>query len=705
MTSPTTALLFLCALITLTSGLTLLWRFRPLREAVPLGAALIFCSLLPFGFALVTLEKGGLYSWGLLLPLPGVFLWIAFLSFFGAGLGVRVGERISSAWQKYSFFNLALALIVPLSYMVTPHPGYEYLYEGGGYLLLEGLVKYLVGYLLLAAALLLIRFEALYRSCAEGEKKRLGPFLLFSLVHIFPLAFLPCLGILYGAITSKMILMGSLFLGVSSPFMVVESLRKQLLTLEVKIKPQVAYSSGAILVLGLYLILLALVAEGLRRLGGNLQNLFTFLGALVLFFFLLALPLSSSLRGRISRFVRFSFLGSSRDYRREWSQLSDSLATATEVENLAQTACKTLGEFFDCDWVAFYLLKEGELELKASRGENRPALDLPVSAVAIDWIFRHGRTVLCRNLPDQIEFEGKLAPAVLSPLLVAGQLLGVVFLGRKRGGKDYSFEDLSHLDTSCRQIALATLQSLTWQRLTESEKLESFHQMASFVLHDLKSAVSTLSLLVSNASKLASDPEAYRNGIDSMKSVSDRMKTLIHRLTSDLGEGKPHLRKVDLVSIIAAALRQTESHNDGGVMVKRNFSSPVLVEVDPEMMERVIHNLIVNAYESMPSGGELDLSVFAEKGRVKLSVKDSGVGMSEEFIRNRLFRPFQSTKRRGLGIGLYQCKKVLESFGGKIEVRSSPHRGAEFLLWLPLVSEREGGEAPVRAARGELTSG
>lgn len=372
---------------------------------------------------------------------------------------------------------------------------------------------------------------------------------------------------------------------------------------------------------------------------------------------------------------------------------------------MARTACKTLREFFDCDWVAFYLLKEGELKLGASRGENRPALDLPVSSVAIDWIFRHGKAVLSPNLPDEIGFDREFAPAVLSPLLVAGQLLGLVFLGRKKDGKDYSFEDLSLLDTSCRQIAVATLQSLTWERLSESEKLESFHQMVSFVLHDLKSAVSTLSLLVSNASKLASDPEAYREGIDSIKRVSDRMKALIHKLSSDLGEGKPHLRKVDLVPIIEAVLSQTESHNDGGVMVKRNFSSPVVVEVDPEMMERVIHNLIVNAYESMPSGGELGLSVFAEGGKVKLSVKDSGAGMSEEFIRNRLFRPFQSTKRRGLGIGLYQCRKLLESFGGKIEVRSSPHRGTEFLIWLPLVSEKEGGEVPVAAARDEIPSG
>lgn len=183
--------------------------------------------------------------------------------------------------------------------------------------------------LTIMTALLLIRFEALYRSAEEEQRRRLRPFLLFSLFHIFPVAFLTCLGILYGAISAKMILTASLFMGVSTALMAVEALRKQLLTLEVKIKPQVAYSSGAILVLGLYLILLALVAEGLRRLGGNLQNLFTFSGALVLFFLLLALPLSSSLRGRISRFVRLNFLSSSRDYRREWSRLSDSLATAT----------------------------------------------------------------------------------------------------------------------------------------------------------------------------------------------------------------------------------------------------------------------------------------------------------------------------------------------------------------------------------------
>jgi putative PEP-CTERM system histidine kinase len=686
MVNQSTLLLMLCGVLTLGSGLSLLFYARSDRRAIPLGAALLFASLVPFGFSLLTLEAGTLYSWGLLLLLPGVFHWVGFLSLFAASLGHGSGERISPAWRNYSLFNLTLGLVVPVWHLLSNHSSYTYIYEGGGYLVTTGLAKYLLAYLLFAVALLLIRFEALYRSAGAEQKLRLRPVFLLSLLHLFPLAFLSSLGILYGATSSGIIVTSSLFVGASSPLIAVVTLRRKVLSLEVEIKPQAAYSSVALFTLGAYLIFLALVAEAVRRLGGDLENLFTFFGALLLFLVLLALPLSASLRERISRFVHLSFLSSSRDYRREWSELSDSLATASDVGEIGRTACETFTKQFQAEWAAFYLLESEGLKLEAHQGESRPPAEIPIAPDSIDWIFRNGSAFRYTALPAELKLREELRPEILSPLLVAGQLVGLVFLGKKKGRGDYSVEDLSLLDTSCRQIAVATLQSLTWRRLSESEKLESFHQTSSFVLHDLKNMVSTLSLLVTNAPKLAADPQLYLRGIDSIKTVSDKMRALMYKLSSDLGEGKPNLRRVDLVPVIEQVLDQTASYNDGSVMVSKNLSPGLEVEVDPDMMEKVIHNLVANAYEAMPSGGKLTLSLFAEGDRVKLSVKDTGVGMTPEFVKNNLFRPFQSTKSRGLGIGLYQCRKLLEPLGGKIEVGSFPDRGTEFILSLPSVS-------------------
>jgi putative PEP-CTERM system histidine kinase len=696
--NPSTLVLIVCGVLTLGSGLSLLFYAPSDRRAIPLGAALLFASFVPFGFSLLTLEVGPLYSWGLFLLLPAVFHWIGFLSLFAASLGHGSGEKVSPAWRNYSLFNLALGLVVPVWYLLTNHSSYRYIYEGGGYLVTTGLTKYLLAYLLFAVALLLIRFEALYRSAGAEQKLSLRPVLLLSLLHLFPLAFLSSLGILYGATSSGIIVTSWLFVGTSSPLIAAATLRRKVLSLEVEIKPQAAYSSVALFTLGAYLIFLALVAEAVRRLGGDLENLFTFFGGLLLFLVLLALPLSSSLRERISRFVHLSFLSSSRDYRREWSELSDSLATASDIGEIGGTACETFTKQFQPERAAFYLLENESLKLEAHRGGNRPPAELSIAPETRDWIFRNGKAIHCTALPAEMKLREEFTPEILSPLLVAGQLLGLVFLGKKRGRGDYSIEDLSLLDTSCRQIAVATLQSLTWRRLSESEKLESFHQTASFVLHDLKNMVSTLSLLVANAPKVAADPQLYFRGIDSIKTVSDRMRALMYKLSSDLGEGKPNLRTVDLVPLIEQVLSQTASYNDGSVMVSRNLAPGLEVEVDPDMMEKIIHNLVANAYEAMPSGGKLTLSLFPEGERVKLSVQDTGVGMTPEFIKSNLFRPFQSTKRRGLGIGLYQCRKLLERLGGKIDVRSLPDRGCEFILSLPSVSREP--RRPVAASVG-----
>jgi len=107
--------------------------------------------------------------------------------------------------------------------------------------------------------------------------------------------------------------------------------------------------------------------------------------------------------------------------------------------------------------------------------------------------------------------------------------------------------------------------------------------------------------------------------------------------------------------------------------------------IDPEQVQKVITNLLLNANEAIGNGGEVRLATEQREGWVILSVKDNGCGMSKEFMEQSLFRPFKTTKRQGMGIGLFQSKMIVEAHQGKIEVESEEGRGTTFKVFLPIL--------------------
>jgi signal transduction histidine kinase len=108
------------------------------------------------------------------------------------------------------------------------------------------------------------------------------------------------------------------------------------------------------------------------------------------------------------------------------------------------------------------------------------------------------------------------------------------------------------------------------------------------------------------------------------------------------------------------------------------------VKVDPAQIQTVITNLVLNANEALGAAGQIKVGTNQRNGWVVLRVADNGCGMSPDFIQHSLFRPFQTTKKKGIGIGMFQCKMIVEAHGGRIEVDSEPGKGTEFRVLLPV---------------------
>ena len=266
--------------------------------------------------------------------------------------------------------------------------------------------------------------------------------------------------------------------------------------------------------------------------------------------------------------------------------------------------------------------------------------------------------------------------SLVLPLRFAEMLEGFVVFGRLiNPAETFTYEDYDLL----RVLARQTTSAITTRRLSEelaaTRELAAMGKVSAFVMHDLKNQVSSLSLMVENAADYIEDPEFQEDMLETLAGTIDKMKKLIARLKNLREEPELKFTDVDLLKIAEGAIRNFERQ------VRLVAEGPVLVRADGEEIGNVLLNLILNAFEASPENRPVTLEVGLETdGKAFLKIADQGCGMSVDFIENRLFKPFATTKKKGLGIGLYQCKQIIEGHGGIIEVESEPGVGTTFRI-------------------------
>ena len=218
----------------------------------------------------------------------------------------------------------------------------------------------------------------------------------------------------------------------------------------------------------------------------------------------------------------------------------------------------------------------------------------------------------------------------------------------------------------------------------EQKQFESFARLSSVLTHDLKNQILSLSLLVSNMERKF-DREGFRE--DAMRTLSDSVNNL-QSLVSKLSDPRTPTKRIreqsNLTNLVRRVIDRTAAQAANRFQIQTNLNTEVLANVDGKAIERVIENLVINALEAMQEGGVLMVATRRDGDIAIISVADTGKGMTEEFMRERLFHPFATTKKKGIGLGLYSCRDIIEQHGGRIEVASQVGRGTEFSVILPI---------------------
>lgn len=632
-------------------------------------------------------------------------------------LSLSVVLARSDPWEQIrnaaSYLTLALVGCVAM-FVLAGHPSIVQAVqgrEGDAVVLLGGTGKIYLMYLVVAMVAVLMNFERMLRSATATVQRRLRAMALAFLVAILSQLIVVSAGLLYGGIRVSWLSATALPLFAAGVVTSLALARRRLSDMSVPLaRPVVYYSSVSLTLAGAFLLCMAVLSRVLPVLDPQWKRIVS-----LLFYGLvggggLLLMVSPGTSRSIKRFIDRNFYANRYDYRREWERVSSALTPGSRIEEIARQIEALLAAVFETHRAALFLLDEAEDTFRLVHGplEMPPVMTRPNPLVR--ELDRSRRPLVFERLASDLDLlpvaaENRIAieslgAAACSPLLVGDRMIGVLWLSAKRTDEDYSEEDIEFLAAMSRQMAAALWFARQAEQLVETRQLESLNRLATLVLHDIKNHVSGLSLVLENARRHMSNPDFQKDALLVIERTVANLRELMQQVAV-VGRAPTVVPQPCTLSGLideslgAAGLMRGDRN---GVRVAVSVRGPDEVHVDRRQMLRVLVNLLTNAREALRGSGDIELSaevtrsLDSQPGRLTLQVKDDGHGMSEEFIRTALFRPFATTKEEGLGIGLTQCRSIVEAHGGTIRASSRAGQGTTFEVVVPLPGVAEPAE-------------
>ncbi|MEQ1851501.1 MAG: XrtA/PEP-CTERM system histidine kinase PrsK [Chthoniobacteraceae bacterium] len=649
------------------------------------------------GLSLRAIDAGEVNRWQALASIarslvPGT--WMLFSLTYSRGNYVQFVLR----WRLV----LAAAFVLPIGIALGFHGSLSEAFRhkeshAGWWLEASAAGKLLSGLLLLSAILVMTNLENTLRAAVGTMRWRIK-FVVLGL------------GVIFGAriyTTSQEVLFSGWDLALAEVdtaslligcFMIgVAYVRSGFAEIDVYPSRTVLASSVTALLAGVYLFVIGVAAQVVGRLGGGVnfqtQAFLVLAGVAVL----AVLLLSDRLRQGVRRFVSRHFARPQHDSRRIWSLATTKMASVLNPAGLCGAAARLVSETFEVLAVSIWLVDDRKHQLvlaasTSSSDRNGQGLE---SACPASESMRSGLAEKPGPFDLEKVTDERLRPLqqlcvtqfakggnrVCLPLFAAERWLGVAVLADRVNGVPYTVEELDLLKCIGDQLAAAVLNLRLTDDLMQSKELEAFQTMSTFFVHDLKNAVSGLSLTLRNLPVHFDDPEFRADALRGIGNTVSRIDGMIERLSALRKKIEPRFEVADLNQLVRDTLQRIDGMK--GVDVKTDLQPLPKVLVDREQIESVLTNLLLNARDALAAGGQIEVRSGQEDGRAVLTVSDTGAGMSAEFLRNSLFRPFQSTKKKGLGIGMFQSKTIVEAHRGTIQVESEMGKGTTFRIHLP----------------------
>ena len=554
-------------------------------------------------------------------------------------------------------------------------------------------------FILVTSILILFNLERTIRS-STGRMRWQIKFMALGVGGLFALrVYLASQDVLFGRLDSGLGSLSSVALLAANVLFTLSLLRGSSLSVDVYLSTAAIRNSLTIVLAGVYLLAVGLLANLVKHFSPSRSLP---LDAFLVFFSLTVLGillLSNRLRRRLRMFVSAHFRRPLYDYRSVWMESTQRTTSVLDERELSAAVSKLVSESLEILSVSVWLADESHRRLvlagstalygarardmeKAGKGapefirflrENPGFVDLA------DHEFDWPREIM--KCGEGFFRHHQLRYAV--GLQVGSEFVGVMTLNDDRVGEEgtLSSEDVVLLETLAAQLASSLLNLRLSAHLRHAKEVETFQTVSTFFVHDLKNLASRLSLTMQNLPANFDSPEFRADALRVISRSVKEIDEMCSRLSMLRGKIELKLDPCDLTKLVAATLDGFKANLKAEL--QQNLQPLPSVRLDAGQINKVLTNLVLNANEAVTGKGVIQVTTVHEGSVVGFSVRDNGCGMSEEFIEKSLFKPFQTTKKKGLGIGLFHSRLIVEAHRGVLEVNSSVGAGTEFRVLLP----------------------
>ncbi len=553
--------------------------------------------------------------------------------------------------------------------------------------------------LLISTVLILMNIERTFRAAVGTMRWRIK-FLVLGLGVIFGARiYTRSQALLFSEYSPSQLTVEAMALLIGCALIAVAYVRTGFSEIDVYPSRAVLHTSVTVLLTGAYLFVVGVLAQIVAHFGGAagfpIAAFVVLLGVVVL----AVLLLSERVRQSLQLFVSRQFKRPRHDFRQIWARFTRSLSVALDETALGTIAARLISEAFGALSVSTWLFDEqGERLIRVSSTSDADEAGSDDFTSSITGKELNSRELIkplapfdlgrakekwARKLMEKSngQFPGGGSP-ICVPLVAGEHWLGAIVLADRVRGLGYSAEEMDLLKCIAEQVAASLLQLRLTAEIMGRKELEAFQTMSAFLIHDLKNAASTLGLMLENLPKHFESPAFREDALRGIGSAATGINDLINRMNALRHELRLNAAELDFNLVIKETLANLNGTLDTNLVTKFDQIPPILA--DRQQLQSVFTNLLLNARDAVGMNGRITVETTRQGDWVALSVSDNGCGMTEPFIKNSLFRPFRSTKKKGLGIGMFQSKTIVEAHHGKINVESELGVGTTFRVMLPL---------------------
>ncbi|MCK0128532.1 XrtA/PEP-CTERM system histidine kinase PrsK [Erythrobacter sp. F6033] len=460
----------------------------------------------------------------------------------------------------------------------------------------------------------------------------------------------------------------------------------------------VTFQTLSLLVIASYLIIMVLVTRSLTLIGGDLaragQVVFLVLGILVAAAWL---P-SKRVRGWLRVTATKHLFQHRYDYREEWLRFTRTVGRGSKADaSFHERAVKAIADMTDSP-AGVLLVSNEEAQLELTARWNWSMLEVPGIAGEYELtalLEKHNYILDLDEVRSGVEHHGELPHVpewlreaedvwAVVPLIHFDRLVGAIVLARPRIERSLDWEDFDLLRVAGQQLASYLAEQAGQQALMDASRFDEFNRRMAFVMHDIKNLASQMSLLSANAQKHADNPEFRADMLVTLRNSSEKLEALLARL-GRYGSGPvEEIQEVQLDGVV----RRLADRFVGVHPVSIAQSERVAVLASGEALEQALIHLIQNAIDASDNENPVFLSATMQGLNGQIEIVDAGHGMSPEFVRSGLFKPFISSKQGGFGIGAFEAREMIKAMGGRVTVESREGVGTRFTVTLPIVETR-----------------